>query len=290
MPSHLHEVLIELFRSRPSLVVEVLADPLRLDVPAHARARLASGELTDVTPTEYRADAVVMLTDTGGRPVLAVVVEVQLSRDRGKRKSWPVYVSTLYARLDCPTILLVVCPDPAVAAWCATPVDAGHQLLVQYPLVLGPQVIPVITDPDQACQHPEQAVLSALAHGGRRGQDGVLRALLAGLTKVDQDHAVLYADLVLAQLPEAARRYLEELMAMRTYEYQSDFARRYFSQGRTEGRTEGEVRALLAILSARDIQVPDDAHARITATTDLDQLDTWIRRAVTATTIHDLFD
>jgi len=45
---------------------------------------------------------------------------------------------------------------------------------------------------------------------------------------------------------------------------------------------------LLTILTARGIQVPDDTHARITNCTDLNQLDTWIQRASTATTIHDI--
>jgi flagellar biosynthesis/type III secretory pathway protein FliH len=99
-----------------------------------------------------------------------------------------------------------------------------------------------------------------------------------------------------------------------TYEYKSDFARRYYQQGQTqgraegltegltegraegltegltEGRAEGEVRALLAILNARGIPVSDAAHTRITSCTDLDQLDVWVRRAITAPTIQDLFN
>lgn len=78
-------------------------------------------------------------------------------------------------------------------------------------------------------------------------------------------------------------------MAIRTYEYQSDFARRYYGQGRAEGRAEGEATALLAFLAARGIEVPSDARARITGCTDLARLDSWIRRAATATTIQDLF-
>jgi len=79
-------------------------------------------------------------------------------------------------------------------------------------------------------------------------------------------------------------------MTARTYEYQSDFVRRYVFQGRAEGRAEGEATALLAILDARGIDVPDDARARITGCSDLVQLDTWIRRAATADSIDDLFD
>lgn len=75
-------------------------------------------------------------------------------------------------------------------------------------------------------------------------------------------------------------------MTTGTYEYKSDFARRYFSQGKTEG----EAQALLTLLAARGIQVPDDARERITGCTDLDQLDTWIRRAASADSVSDLFD
>jgi hypothetical protein len=47
---------------------------------------------------------------------------------------------------------------------------------------------------------------------------------------------------------------------------------------------------LLAILNARGIPVSDAAHTRITSCTDLDQLDAWVRRAITAPTIQDLFN
>jgi hypothetical protein len=98
---------------------------------------------------------------------------------------------------------------------------------------------------------------------------------------------------VFAVLPEAARRHLEALMTT-MYEYQSDFVRKYVHQGRAEGRAEGEAKgeakALLAVLAARGLAVPDDARDRIAACTDLDQLEGWIRRAVTAESIADLFD
>ena len=51
MPSSLHEVLIELFRQRPALAAELLADALDLDLPGYEQARVEPGELTDVSPT-----------------------------------------------------------------------------------------------------------------------------------------------------------------------------------------------------------------------------------------------
>jgi hypothetical protein len=91
-----------------------------------------------------------------------------------------------------------------------------------------------------------------------------------------------------------ARDCLEEFMTTTSHRYQSDFARRYFSQGEATGEARGEARgeakAVLAILDARSVQVPDDIRANIAGCTDLDQLGVWIRRAATAEKIQDLDD
>lgn len=281
MPSSsLHEALVELFRHRPVLAAELLVDSLAVPLPAWTEARLASADLTDPAPTEYRADAVVTLT-AADVPVLAVVVEVQVGRDPVKRWSWPVYLATLRARLRCPVALLVVCAETATARWCATPIEMGHPGWLLRPLVVAPDQVPVVTDVEQAAQSPELAVLSALAHGGHADQEQIFQAMLSGLRSLDQDHANLYADVVLAGLPETARRSLEAMMNLATYEYQSDYARRYVSQG--------EADALLTVLAARGIEVPADARDKITGCTDVDQLRTWLRRAVTATSLAELF-
>src|SRR5688500_3938557 len=102
MPSNLHEVMIEMFRDRPSLTADLLGGRFDVAVPRFQRASLSPGELTDVTPTEYRADAVITLHGAGGVPVLAVVVEVQLHIDPRKRRAWPAYVATLHSRVRCP--------------------------------------------------------------------------------------------------------------------------------------------------------------------------------------------
>lgn len=93
MPSSVHETLVEIFRVRPGLVVTLLGGPLGQVVPRFEQARVEAGELTDVAPTEYRADAVVTLS-VGEEPVLGVVIEVQLRRDPDKRWTWPIYLTT----------------------------------------------------------------------------------------------------------------------------------------------------------------------------------------------------
>lgn len=84
MPSTTHELLIDMVRQRPMVVADILTGALGMNLPDHLSARVESGDLTDLAPTEYRADTVVVLTATDS-PVCAVVVEVQLGRDQDKR-------------------------------------------------------------------------------------------------------------------------------------------------------------------------------------------------------------
>src|SRR5689334_14487085 len=84
MASMKHEGLLSLFRNRPTLAPELLQQALGVELPAWSEARVESAEFTQVVPTEYHADLVILLLD--GKPILAIVVEVQLSRDKDKRK------------------------------------------------------------------------------------------------------------------------------------------------------------------------------------------------------------
>jgi hypothetical protein len=248
----------------------------KLDAPASRRGRAT---LTEVVPTEYRADLVLVLESVdGSSPSAALVVEAQLGRDPDKRWSWPVYLINLRARLRCDVALMIVTPDPDVAGWASTPIATGHPGWVLVPLVLGPEAVPFVCDVAVAEQSPELAVLSVMLHGHERNALAIAEAALAAARGLDDERSKLYADLVLASVDEAARAILEALMASGNYEYQSDFARRYVAQGRAEGRAH----ALLAVLAARGISVPEDVRTRIVSCTELARLDAWLAHAVTA--------
>ena len=45
---------------------------------------------------------------------------------KDKRKTWPLYLTSLRSRVSCPTALLVVAPEASVARWCAQPIELGH--------------------------------------------------------------------------------------------------------------------------------------------------------------------
>lgn len=286
-----HEILVDLFKNRPSLAAEILVEVLGVPLPAYTEARVASADLTEIQPAEYRADIVVLLLH-GGSPVRVVIVEVQLAVDSRKRLSWPAYVTVSRAIHGCPAALLVVAPDPAVAGWCAEPIETGVPGFVLSPPVLHRSAVPVVTDLDEAARRPELGVLSAMAHGETLQGAAIAAVVLPAIQELDDDRARFYYDLVYNSLNQAARRALEAMM--KGYEYQSDFARKYVAQGRAEGRTEGRAeeaaRAVLTVLRARGLAVPDAARERILSQKDPERLERWLEKAAVTSSVAALLD
>ncbi|WP_433473777.1 hypothetical protein ACQPZP_33965 [Spirillospora sp. CA-142024] len=88
----------------------------------------------------------------------------------------------------------------------------------------------------------------------------------------------------------AARKILEDTVDIKNYEWQSDFAKSHIAEGRAKGEAEGKVRALLILLDARGIAVPNDVRERVSNCTDIHQLDRWIRRAAVVNTAEEFLD
>jgi len=299
MPSMAHEILVDLFKCRPSLAAELLDEVLGVPLPAYTEARVTSADLTEIQPAEYRADLVVLLLE-GSTAVRVVIVEVQLAMDPRKRFSWPAYAMGARAAHVCPVSLLVVAPDPAVSAWCAEPIDTGIPGFVLCPPVLHRTAVPVVTDLEEASRRPELGVLSVMAHGETEQGPTIAAAVLPAIRALDDDRGRLYYDLVYNSLNDAARRALEAMM--KGYEYQSDFAKKYVAQGRvegrvegraegrTEGRTEEAARALLTVLRVRGLTVPDSFRERILAQKDPERLERWLEKAAVASSVAAVLD
>lgn len=280
MPSELHEALLLLFRNQPTLAPELIRNALRFDLPAFTEARIDSADLTDVRPAEYHADLVVQLLD--GSPVFAIVVEAQLSRKPRKKFVWPVYVTSLRARLEVPVCLLVVTADESVARWAAQPVDLGNGSVFR-PLVLGPSSVPEIVDEAQARADPALAIFSAIAHGRDRDASRAAQIAFAAHNAtlvLDADRGRIYFDLVLASLSEAAQK---ELRAMdpAKYEYRSDFAKRYYAEGRMHGRAE----LLQRQLTLRFGTLPNEVTERLSTAT-IEELDAIGERLLSAESLE----
>ncbi|MGA4990526.1 hypothetical protein [Nonomuraea bangladeshensis] len=295
-PTQEHEFLLELVRNRPSLVATLLTE-MGVPVPAFDEARLESPDFTDCVPTEYRADSVVVLAD--GKPLSGIVLEVQRAYRDEKTWSWPVYLATLRARLKCPCTLLVFCPDTRVAAKCGRPIDMGHPGWSLRPIVLGPEQVPMITDLERAVAEPELTALSAIVHGPTEEGFKVLQTFHDAHEHLPEE-LKSYSDLVLSVLPEfVVAKFKEISMAMDiNYEPRSKLVREWvdhgitqgIEQGITQGVTQGEAKAVLRILERRGLAVPEEARERIHTCEDPELLLAWVDRALTVTSVDELFE
>ena len=93
-------------------------------------------------------------------------------------------------------------------------------------------------------------------------------------------------------LSEAARRALRA-MNLPKYEYQTEFAKRYYGQGLTEGeakgRLEGRAELVLRQLTVRFGSLPENVRDRLQSTNS-EQLDRIGERLLTASTLSEALD
>ncbi|MDA0633296.1 hypothetical protein OUY22_07670 [Nonomuraea sp. MCN248] len=250
MPSPRHDALIQLVKDRPELAVEILRDLKGVEMPTTPLIRVADSAFNNLPSGDLEADVVVVLGPPD-EPAHAIVVEIQHDESKDPRQL-ARYAVALWLLLRCDVTVLVICPDRGVAAHYATPVDSGLPGYRLHPHVLVLDDIPVITDPREASAQPALSALSVKAHG----------------------------------------------MKSTAWPVYSPFAREHYGRGfkdglalvEAEGRVEEAARLVMLVLETRGFTLPDDTRARITACTDLDRLETWIIRAVTAQTLDDLFD
>jgi len=317
MASFRHELVVELFQNCPSLATELLAESLHVPQPAYDEARLVSIALTEIQPAEYRADVVVVLYHND-EPIRVNIVEVQLGVDVDKRYSWPVYLAVSREKHRCDADLLVIAPDPAVARWCAQRIEMGVRGFALEPPVLGRNSIPKVTDPEEARRRPELALLSAMAYGDGDEAIEIVEAALPAFANLDDKRSGFYLEILYNSINEAAKRLLEA--KMKDYVYTSPFAVKHIQLGRDLGRDEGlklgrdeglklgrdeglklgrdeglklgrdegVKLALLTVLSARSIDVPQATRERILAEKDITILERWLERAATASSLDDV--
>jgi hypothetical protein len=285
----------------------VVALLFQVDVPRHASAAVVDSSLDQLLPIEFRADLVIELRADSGAIVLAIVLEVQRDQDPDKKYSWAVYVAVVRAKNRCPTVVLVVAPDAAVAAWAAQPIDLGLGFGTLQPVVLGPVNVPEVTDPAVAEQEVELAVLSAVAHGNGENGLAVLKAALVALGRLDREHAAVYFQIIYHVLRGPMQRALEVLVMERQKENKATFPLfiqrvideselKALREGELKGLREGELKgelkglrnALLGLLARAGIALTDDDRARIQACEDAAVLDRWVENVLGARTSTDV--
>ncbi|OHV47317.1 hypothetical protein BCD48_19595 [Pseudofrankia sp. BMG5.36] len=293
MPSGEHESPLELAEQNPEVLVWLLDKLFDVKVSDFHHARPQPTEVRKLVPSTYRADGMTLLCDATDRSLLSVVLEVQRAWDPGKRWTWKTYVAHLEAELEVNAALLVYCPGAAVARRYRAMFESEGVSLHLRPLVFTPGDVPLVVDVERAQAEPALALFSVLCHGGDADIEAAFPALLEALRALGPKKKPLYHEIVLAGLPEALWKRWETYMTSTVgRRYRSELLNETDARAHAEGKAEGEAlgagRMLLTVLEARGILVSEDVRERIHTCTDLDQLDTWFRRAMIASTIDDV--
>jgi hypothetical protein len=265
-----------------------------LEIPTDADPGFADGSINLLVATEARTDLVLRLMVPGSdKPELAIIVEVQLSPDEDKPFTWPLYQIALRARERCAVVVLVVALDASVARW------AGRRHALGggpswWPLVLGPKEVPPVPSLELARTSPELAVLSVLAHGRGEAAVELVFGVLEGLGRLaregalDDEHARVYHDLILASVSQAAKEKLEAMFDIEKYGYQSDFAKKHFARGIEQGLEQGLGTGLVVALRARGFATTSELEARIHAS-PRSRIEAWLGRVLSARSLEEVF-
>ena len=277
--SYEHESLLDLFRRRETLAVELLTGTLGVQVPSWSQVRVTEGDLGQIDPVETRADLVLLL-DEKDEPVFGIVVEVQLAKDPAKLHRWPLYATTLRVRHRCPVAVLVVTPDREVAKWAAEPIPLGSGNTYSV-VVLGPDAIPRVQTPNVPV---ELALLSAKAHAETEGGLEVVEAALRCVMQLDASERGEYHDRLWAWLSPAIREKVSEMLEEHFPYPQSDFAKEHYGKGVREG----EATLLIRQLTVRFGELPPDVEDRVRRANG-EMLLRWGERFVTALTLDAVF-
>ncbi|MGC9536828.1 hypothetical protein [Streptomyces sp. UG1] len=292
MVTSAHEGMHRIFQERPEILAPVFGV---LGVPLSAKATVdaVTTDVTETRPLERRIDTVLRIGPSDGEDFL-LAVEAQSGKVEGKEWSWAYYIGYLQAKYKLPVLLLVVCQNRATAKWAAGPFDCGTRgwtALRTYPLVAGPDNLPVITDARTAAKNLPLAVLSALAHARSRDGDAILEAISTALQELlDTDPATAkyffdFLEVTLGKTPAG-----EKWKAI-----MSTFVSYFPGRGTVretaylEGKVEDRALMILRALEKRGIAVPEEMRERVTSCTDLDTLTAWFDRSLTVATAEDLF-
>jgi hypothetical protein len=286
--TNVHDTPLKLCRTKPGFAVELAGEILGLPIPEYGEVVPYSESLTDVEVRDLNADNVV-LCRAGKRHQLGIIIEVQREKDKRKLFSWPAYQVNLRHRISAPVVLIVVCPSPAVAAWAAEPIETGQPGSVFRMQVLSPANYPKLFENTKKGKLAEQMVLGTLIHERSDDIERLLETATVELASLEPEKANLYTRYMLGQLSERARTILEALMQQETYPYQSKFVADLKAEGRAEGKAEGIAETLLNIIEVRALFISENQRRRIESCEDPTQLQAWVKRAITAPSVSDIF-
>jgi len=284
MPSIPHETPMELIGQHPSLALDLVRAVTGLELSIGASAELTSADASETAPAQHLADGVVLAKDEHGKKVLAVIIEAQGRNAFTKKYSWPAYLCSIRSRHKCDALLLVICWNPGEVAGCKRTIRTGHP---------GFDLSPVVVhagnalDGNDAEPGPYLVLFAGYIGAIDLDTDGGQRMVLEAARQVPDTDRKTCITLMLAVASEAARHAMEAKMA--TPAYRNDFIESFEAKGRAEGRAETLGAAIMKALAARGIRVDKMRAEQVQSCADLNQLNEWFDKALTAETADDVF-
>jgi hypothetical protein len=288
MPSPAHETLVALLHERPTLINDVLRCLGRREVALGMVA--GDTALRIANPIEVRPDLVLL----GSNESLTwTILDVQLQIDAAKQRRWPVAAAVLFDSRGVMGDVIVLTHDASVARWAAKVArvegPGGTVLWLQPVVVLLTQKE---VDTLLASGKAELAVMAVWAihdQTGRRARD-IARAAVATIgAETDEGLRQEMLRAMISMLGDSLAKEIEELLMTPLQIKDSPVYTRIVNTLESRGEIRGEGRTLLRVLAKRGIVVDDTVRVRIETCTDVTQLDIWVDRASTATTLEAVF-
>jgi hypothetical protein len=302
MPGTLHQGLLEIFEQDPWLAFDILG--LRRPADGTPIDRRGEIEREGEKPGKRRQgypDLVMVRRDPRKRRRGAVItVEAQKDYKAIKRWMLPVYQSHLAEkhRLECWAVVVSLSKQfsRAIRRWR----DSGPPRVDA--MLIDVDTVPKSPWLDDPARRPLAAVLVGALHGYAGDFDAARRAFHFSRT-LPKRYRRRHGMTILAALPKAQREQLIRELPMREQHDWMDVERRSgtYQFGREEGRAEGleqgleQARSTLIelvfeLLAERGIRADKKRAERIRRCEDLGALRAWIKRAVHATSLDDLFE
>ncbi|MQY07409.1 hypothetical protein [Actinomadura macrotermitis] len=283
MPGRQHDAINDLIRTHPDLALWALRTVAGADVVTSGRLRVHKGELNDRISTDRQADTL-FVDGPFHSPHRLLISEVETRLTKAKLEQCARYGAILLVQYNKPVHVVMFTPDPRADRFSApVTITRGDVSVALKPVIVGPAQLPVITEPAQVAADPALATLAVMAHGLEKD---VGPAYLEGLDAIETEHAMRYFDYATNMSAVSVRTQLEQLMTTTDLPLRSEFAKRHIAQGKVEG----EVICLFAVLEARGLTVSSAAKDRINTCDDPDQLRAWVQRAAVAETTDQIFD
>ncbi|MEV0851767.1 hypothetical protein [Nocardia fluminea] len=299
MVSSSHEAMHGIFTHNAAAVGHAFR-VLALPFPEPVAVEQISVDLTATAPVERRADTILRVATVADEFLL--VVEAQSNKDVTRIAAWSYYVTFLHNKYGLPVVLIVVCHDKETATWASKPMALTYRSwtsLTLQPLVLGPHNVPAITDPVEVLADLPLAALSAITHAREPEIDEILDSIIMAFRRRGcDDETEFYAELIEQGIShtDAAKLWRDKMDTDLSF-FRSESAQRLRAQGREQGFEQGLEQGLgqgvassvLTVLTGRGIELSADQRKLLADTTDVDQLNAWLLRAVTATRAEELF-